>query len=489
MFIKEYKHALRSSLGVNDVSLGWMQGLGIYDLVQSVCTMSTLLRILAVMTTTYPILLFVLYCRYQRAHAVVYMYEPDVNQLRSDDTVGLPVPTDDRMHLRWQQVQRVLAKVSDYDFNQDSLLCSGPEVTAMPVEFAQFFPDFDRLRTEKANGRICKRFMQIECGLYRLPADTLEPISAVHGRNGSINVNRDHTYKFQGVEDFARRVAYPFVSSEGIESVANLVYHGHKSAVSQWSANDVRIGDIIVVRGLGVSDSFWDTVGSIIKVPYILVTQTEGENVLPGRHGDHVHDQNLHSWYIQNLDRTGGHTSPKLRAIPIGHLWRAQKADLWAAHRQAPPVLSTNRSQLAVVQFTNHNKVRTQALQAMTDIAGIEAEPYYSGPDPVGHMLAKYQNAQFVASPFGAGPDCHRTWEALTVGAVPIVQDHYGLNELFVDEPVLVIKDWKQITRETLAVFASEQAAQTSRNIFVWVWWDKLLAEQTAARIQYVFIE
>ena len=69
------------------------------------------------------------------------------------------------------------------------------------------------------------------------------------------------------------------------------------------------------------------------------------------------------------------------------------------------------------------------------------------------------------------------------MGAVPIVQDHYGLDELFVGEPVLVIKDWKQITRETLAVFASEQAVQTPRNVFVWVWWDKILAQQTAARI------
>jgi hypothetical protein len=31
-------------------------------------------------------------------------------------------------------------------------------------------------------------------------------------------------------------------------------------------------------------------------------------------------------------------------------------------------------------------------------------------------------NYAFVASPYGGGPDCHRTWEALILGCIPIVK-------------------------------------------------------------------
>jgi hypothetical protein len=58
-------------------------------------------------------------------------------------------------------------------------------------------------------------------------------------------------------------------------------------------------------------------------------------------------------------------------------------------------------------------------------------------------------NYAFVISPSGAGTDCHRTWEALALGCVPIVKRHY-LSDLFVDLPVIVVDDWRIITHDFL---------------------------------------
>jgi hypothetical protein len=60
--------------------------------------------------------------------------------------------------------------------------------------------------------------------------------------------------------------------------------------------------------------------------------------------------------------------------------------------------------------------------------------------------ISKYS---FVLSPFGNGMDCHRTWEALCFGAIPIVKAP-DFKELFEGLPVLNVNDWKDVTRELL---------------------------------------
>lgn len=55
----------------------------------------------------------------------------------------------------------------------------------------------------------------------------------------------------------------------------------------------------------------------------------------------------------------------------------------------------------------------------------------------------------FVLSPFGLGMDCHRTWEALCLGSIPIVCAP-NFKKLFGDLPVLIVNDWKEITGELL---------------------------------------
>jgi hypothetical protein len=55
----------------------------------------------------------------------------------------------------------------------------------------------------------------------------------------------------------------------------------------------------------------------------------------------------------------------------------------------------------------------------------------------------------FVLSPFGNGLDCHRTWEALLCGCIPIVRTNV-FNELFEGLPVLIVENWKDITLSLL---------------------------------------
>ena len=61
-------------------------------------------------------------------------------------------------------------------------------------------------------------------------------------------------------------------------------------------------------------------------------------------------------------------------------------------------------------------------------------------------MWKEMVNYTFVLSPKGNGIDCHRTWEALCLGCIPIVSFSYSV---FEDLPVLVA-EWDQVTQELL---------------------------------------
>lgn len=55
----------------------------------------------------------------------------------------------------------------------------------------------------------------------------------------------------------------------------------------------------------------------------------------------------------------------------------------------------------------------------------------------------------FVISPPGVGLDCHRTYEALCLGCIPIVIGGF-FNSIFKDLPVLIVKSWSDVTQELL---------------------------------------
>jgi hypothetical protein len=45
--------------------------------------------------------------------------------------------------------------------------------------------------------------------------------------------------------------------------------------------------------------------------------------------------------------------------------------------------------------------------------------------------------------------DCHRTWETLCLGAIPIVKAP-NFTKLFEDLPVLIVNNWSDINQELL---------------------------------------
>ena len=66
------------------------------------------------------------------------------------------------------------------------------------------------------------------------------------------------------------------------------------------------------------------------------------------------------------------------------------------------------------------------------------------------NYLKSLLDSKFVISPEGNGIDCHRTYEALIAGCIPIVEDNPCVREKYKGLPVLFTKDYTDLAEAAL---------------------------------------
>ena len=76
------------------------------------------------------------------------------------------------------------------------------------------------------------------------------------------------------------------------------------------------------------------------------------------------------------------------------------------------------------------------------------------------HRHATWHNQtffSFVLSPAGGGYDCHRTWEALILGCIPIVKRfNLPFERIYDDLPVLIVNEWSDVSEALLTKTVNE---------------------------------
>lgn len=175
------------------------------------------------------------------------------------------------------------------------------------------------------------------------------------------------------------------------------------------------------------------------------------------------------AWHAQNRD----FDHPKLHSLPIGinlhNLWSnplqwgggsilptLQELQLQTIAEQAPSFLSREQKIFCNWHFSIDRADRKNCLDK------IDKSVCFFQPDPrpmveTWEMQSKFQ---FVLSPHGAGLDCHRTWEALLLGCIPIVKAA-KINDLFQGLPVITVGDWEEINQQFLVNAANDITRKT----------------------------
>lgn len=193
-----------------------------------------------------------------------------------------------------------------------------------------------------------------------------------------------------------------------------------------------------------------------------LVSGDSDTRVSPDIQGDAffsiINSPYLNSWFAQNkavlFDR--------LFSLPIGldfhTLWSdplafgggpllpsSQEAELQSVLNNAPPLNDRILKMHCNWHFQIDRGDRMECLHKI-DRSLCHLEEIFS------NRLQAWKNQShyaFVLSPEGAGLDCHRTWEALALGCIPIVKRN-AFSDLYQYLPVLVVDDWGDINLQLL---------------------------------------
>jgi hypothetical protein len=176
------------------------------------------------------------------------------------------------------------------------------------------------------------------------------------------------------------------------------------------------------------SDLFWKNIFPFITNPFILITLTEGEDVLPGRYFKHLDNDKVIAWFTINLDDTHNHI--KLHSLPLGHVWKSRSDMLLDAFELGLSKPWVRRKHENIWMMSQTNLKRKSILESLQKQTNVNIQPIYTESNPQKHMLQLYTSTKYVFSPPGAGLDCHRTWEALTAGAIPVVFNYKAMRAM-----------------------------------------------------------
>jgi len=246
-----------------------------------------------------------------------------------------------------------------------------------------------------------------------------------------------------------RPSSYPFVSGDGFRALARLRFDSIKDveAATRDAAFTVNTGDIIFVTSSIVAD-FFEGVHPIISNPYILITHNGDTNI--GKDLLRFIDDKIIRWFAQNV--LAEH--PKLTPIPIGlenlhHYQNGIISFFRAAQKRLEKLRPTNGGSARKARIFYNFKVRTNPKERQPAFDYLDrnrsAETVEDKLSPWLY-LKKLSSYMFVASPPGNGADCHRTWEALYVGTVPIVKRSVGMDYFKgLGLPMLVIDEWEDL--------------------------------------------
>lgn len=199
-----------------------------------------------------------------------------------------------------------------------------------------------------------------------------------------------------------------------------------------------------------------------ISAPFVLVTGDSDmgvnfDEIDPATLDAIAKNHHLISWFGQNLSvaQDTVHNMPigldyHTLAIAPNHLWGSFKTPV----RQEKLLISiaqnapkTEDKQL--IAYCNWHFSLTTGRMACQ--ARVHPQATYFEPRRTKCQTNWQSNANmlFTISPTGNGMDCHRTWEAIALGTIAIV-DKTDLSPLFHALPVIEVDDWAVVTPEFL---------------------------------------
>jgi hypothetical protein len=247
---------------------------------------------------------------------------------------------------------------------------------------------------------------------------------------------------------------------------------------------DVKEGELIWVR-LSWLRSFVRQVLPVVQVRFVLVTGDSASSV-PSELGPEaltiLDCPKISHWFTQNYDGSG--PTDRISPIPLGiDFHTLSQGPIWGEATSSP----AEQGALLLSLRKGLRPLASRIPEVYVDFgwqAGLGLFHYrrlhplrgarFREPRPAAarklrrNPLVHFQTSRlsrsemwrtrgeyaFVVSPHGMGLDCHRTWEALSLGHIVLVPSS-SLDPLYEDLPVGVLGSWRDINPDNLRKWLS----------------------------------
>ncbi|MEI6242402.1 MAG: hypothetical protein WCP39_03240 [Chlamydiota bacterium] len=245
-----------------------------------------------------------------------------------------------------------------------------------------------------------------------------------------------------------RSSSAPYISGDSFRDYANFVLD---ETGKTFDPSMVKEGSTIFVK-TDLLPRFFSEFHPKISAHYILITHNS-DHPIPGPFASYLADEKIIAWFGQNLENF---SNPKIHPIPIGF---ANKCWPHGNPKLIQKAQKQNAYERTIFMYMNFSPSthpqRKDVHKQFKNAPFCKIEK----PKDFYPYLLDLKKTKFVLSPRGNGLDCHRTWEALLMGAYPIVQTS-SLDSMYTDLPVVIIKDWKEVTEEFLVQKEKEFSTQ-----------------------------
>lgn len=281
------------------------------------------------------------------------------------------------------------------------------------------------------------------------------------------------------------------VSSRGILKSCDVRSNVLTSSIRQFVGYDLstlKDGDVLYVCGSAIP-SFVNGAFKTINKKIVLVSGDCDEDIYRDILSDtefeaFISSDKILHWFTQNCVIE----HPKVSRIPIGldyHTLDKGHHATWG-NQATPPfqedeIVKINRAakpleeRLLLCYSNFHFSMNTKYGFDRKDVlASIPKDIVFFEKEPVQRVVSWITQSKFafVLSPHGNGLDCHRTWEALALGCIPIVKSS-PIDSLFDHLPVLIVSKWSDVTidllKETVASFKSKSFNKEKLTLKYWM--------------------
>jgi hypothetical protein len=250
------------------------------------------------------------------------------------------------------------------------------------------------------------------------------------------------------VFEYRYRSSYPYLSGDTFRQLGEVVIDKSPSSQAMIDKGAPVIVYAMQTRKGEFLDFFFEKTLPNLKQPYVLVTHN-GMTPDWTKYESRLDNEQMLAWFGKNLV----YDHPKAHTLPLGVInlrdphERGRNPFFWNEIRSGKVEKDI---QCYVNIGVGHKKQSRYDIRLNTiDYFAEKAFATTVGERTWDKYATEIKRSKFVVAPPGEALDTFRLWEALYLGAIPIVTST-ALDALYSHFPVWVVDSWEEVTEEAL---------------------------------------